>query len=217
VGSKIRNSKFKVFIFLSLFTFNFSLLTLNVFAVDATSSSQVADVGFSRIDPSSPLYFLKTIRENIEVSLAQTPRVKNLRQLEFATRRLRESKTLIGKNEDLITPTLERYISHLKNLTDTHLKVEQQFADDLRNNLSIHLKILEQMHQNASSLRAKMAIRSAMNKVIKRQDVANTDKSFVCSFFEKESSSSALNQTEQYVLKDRAKVCKELLGKLTSN
>lgn len=174
------------------------------------SSSQIlayeSDIGFSKIHPASPWYFLKAIRENLEMKFAQTTRIKNLRQLEFATRRLREVKTLIPINQDLIPPTLERYIAHLNSLTDKHQK-NDEFADILKNNLAIHLLVLRQIYDQASSLRAKMFIRSAMNRVIQRADVPVFAKDGVCEFFDKEASSSGLNQTEQMVLHDRAQRC----------
>lgn len=203
---------FSVSLFFSLLVVSFSLIIHPVFAQEvSTSSAQIVDIGYSRIDPASPLYFLKTIRENLEVNLAQTRRVKNLRQLEFATRRLRETRTLVGKNEELVPSTLERYISHLNNLQDKYLKSEQQIADDIKNNLAIHLQIFRQIYNSSSNLRTKMAVRSTMNKIIQRADVSNSDREVVCDLFTKEATSSALNQTEQVVLKDRAVKCLNLL------
>lgn len=189
------------------FALTISDIRYPISAFEATPSAQVNDIGYSRIHPASPLYFLKTIRENLEMKLAQTTRVRNLRQLEFATRRLREVKTLIPINQDLIPPTLERYMAHLNSLSENHLKSEQQFADDLKNNLSIHLAVLRQIYDAGANIRSKMFIRSVMNRVIKRADVPNFAKLPVCNFFLREASSSALNQTEQLVLKDRAQSC----------
>ena len=184
------------FIFL-LFTFYFLLLT-PVLAIE--------DIGISRINPASPFYFLKSVRESLEMYLAKTTRVKDIRRLEFATRRLREAKTLIPINQDLIPPTLERYIAQLNTLTDKH-QINDQFVPVLKDALTMHLQVLRRMYDQDTSLRAKMFIRSAMNRVIKRADVSNQAKVPVCVFFEKEASSSTLNQTEQSVLKDRAQSC----------
>ncbi len=205
------NVQFTIKIVLLLLSFYILHCTFYIpaFAAEATPSVQINDIGYSRIDPTSPFYFLKTIRENLEMKLAQTTRVRNLRQLEFATRRLREAKTLVGKNEDLIPPTLERYMAHLNSLTENHLKSEQQFADDLKNNLSIHLALLRQIYDQGVSIRTKMFIRSVMNRVIKRADVPNYVKLPVCNFFLREASSSSLNQTEQLVLRDRGQNCLE--------
>lgn len=167
-------------------------------------------VGYSKIHPASPFYFLKTVRENLELKFALTPRVKLLRQLEFATRRLREARTLIVMNQDLIPPTLERYISHLNTLPDREQKYEE-VSIRVKESLVIHLEVLQQIYLRASSLRAKMAIRSAMNKIIKRADLPIFAKLPVCIFFAKEASSSALNQTEQVVLQERARNCQKLI------
>ncbi len=190
--------------FIFLLTTNYQLPT--TYASEASRSATIADIGHSRIDPASPWYFLKTVRENLEMKLAQTKRVKDLRMLEFATRRLREARTLILKNEDLIPPTLERYAAHLRGLKQLHTE-NTQFGEDLKNNLSIHLQVLEQIYNLTQNSRTQMAIRTAMFRIIQRTDVANSDKLPVCSFFSKEATSSALNSTEQYVLSQRAKEC----------
>ncbi len=83
--------RFKILIPLLLVIFSCN----NVFAIEN-------DIGFSKITPDSPIYFLKALRENFELKLALTPHVKLVRQLEFATRRLREAKTLVWQNQDLI-------------------------------------------------------------------------------------------------------------------
>ena len=173
----------------------------------STSSSLAFEdnIGYSKITPESPVYFLKTVRENLELKFALTTRVRNLRQLEFATRRLREAKTLIPINQDLIPPTLERYASHLNTIPDKDLN-NQELSNGIKQALSMHLLVLQQIYPGAN-LRSRMFIRSAMNRIIQRADVPTFAKAPVCAFFSKEASSSALNQTEQSVLGDRAKKC----------
>lgn len=187
------------------------ILSLTLFSLFFLGScnnvlAQENNIGYSKIHPASPLYFLKAIRENTEMALAQTQSVKTIRRLEFATRRLREAKTLLTNSQDLIPPTLERYIAHLNSLTDKH-QPNDQFAPILKNSLVIHLQTLEQIYDQALNLRAKMAIRSAMNRIIQRADVPTSAKVPVCDFFLKEASSSALNQTEKVVLLQRATSC----------
>lgn len=181
------------------------IVVITVIKITSANASE-NDIGLSKIHPASPFYFLKTIRENLELKFAQTTRVKNLRRLEFATRRLRETRTLIPINQDLIPPTLERYTAYLNSLTDKHQE-NDEFAQSLKNNLTIHLQVLLKMYDDTTNSRAKMFIRSAMNRVIQRQDVSSFAKLAICNFFQKEASSSALNQTEQVVLKNRAQSC----------
>ena len=164
------------------------------------------NIGFSKITPASPFYFLKGVREILEYKLAQTTRVKMIRQLEFATRRLREAKSLIGVQEDLIPPTLERYIGQLNRLTDKH-QANDEFAPALKNNLVIHLEVLRNIYNQTSNSRTKMVVRSALNRVIQRADIPKSAKLPVCNLFTKEASSSALNETERFVLLERAKSC----------
>lgn len=168
--------------------------------------AQTPDIGYSKISPSSPMYFLKGVREDLELKLALTPHVKRLRELEFATRRLRETRTLISSDEDLIPPTLERYIFHLNTLSDQDLQ-DEEITARVKDSLVIHLGVLQQIYADVSSDRAKMALRSAMNRIIRRADVPTYAKVPICQFFLKEASSSALNQTEQVVLKTRSQSC----------
>ena len=118
-----------------------------------------------------------------------------LRQLEFATRRLRETKALISITEDLIPPTLERYISYINKFADKH-EVDDQLESVLKDTLTIHLKVLLEIYDQVNSQRAKIFIRSTMYRLIKRADMPDEAKVSICDLFAKEASSSALNQTE---------------------
>ncbi len=172
------------------------------------------DIGSSKISPASSFYFLKTIRENIEMKFAGTQRVKLIRQLEFATRRLREVKSLVGnKSEDLIVPTMERYWYHIQSLPDKNLQ-DQDFSTRITENLAIHLETLERVynqllneHSSSSSKRAKMAIRATINRLVGRADLPRNARLPACIFLTKEASSSALNETERQILKERAGNC----------
>jgi len=75
---KVQNSKFKIFVVVSLFTFYFLLFTFPypAFAVD--------DIGQSKIYPTSPLYFLKSVKEILELKFAPTSEIKAIRYLEFS-------------------------------------------------------------------------------------------------------------------------------------
>lgn len=203
------NVQFTIKLVLLLFTF---YITPTFAQEQATQSAQVVDIGYSMIHPASPLYFLKTIREALELKFATTGHVKLLRQLEFAQRRLREVRTLITINEDLIPPTIERYIFYLNGLNDTHKDAEELRL--MQSNLAYNLKALQLIYGQTVTPRAKMFIRSAMNRVIQRADVQNFAKLPICNLFAKESSSSALNQTEQTILTQRAQGC---LDSLTPN
>jgi hypothetical protein len=169
------------------------------------------DIGFSRLDPSSPLYFLKTIRENLEMQLAFTPRVKLLRQLEFATRRLREARTLMTKNADLIPPTMERYSSYLKSLPEKDLE-DSEVVIRIKESLAVHLETLYKMYEQVTTIRAKIAIRAAINRIAQRADIPQYARLPACNFLAKEASSSALNDTERVVLAERAQKCFNNLG-----
>ena len=78
------------YLFFALFAILYSLFTTPVFAETATPSVgfDVSSIGYSRLSPNSPLYFLKAVREIVELKLAATEKVKVLRYMEFAERRL---------------------------------------------------------------------------------------------------------------------------------
>lgn len=164
------------------------------------------NIGQSLIHPASPLYFLKTIRENFELKFAGTTRVRIFRELEFATRRLRETRTLISINQDLIPPTLERYSSYLSKLPDKDLK-DQEIALRVKESLAVHLDVLQKIYDQVSNNRAKIAIRAAINRIIQRADIPKYARLPVCNFFAKEATSSGLNQTESVVFLERSKKC----------
>lgn len=167
----------------------------------------VDEIGQARIHPASPLYFLKTIRESLELKFAGTPRVRMIRELEFATRRLREVKSLItGNHQDLIEPTLERYWYYLSKLPDKDL-TDKELVLRIKESLIIHLEILQKVYIQTTNVRAKMAIRSAINKMLGRAEVPDYVRQTGCKFLAKEASSSALNDVEKAVLKNRAQNC----------
>lgn len=166
------------------------------------------DIGYSRITAASPFYFLKTIREDLELKFAGTLRVKLLRELEFATVRLREVRTLIPINQDLIAPTLENYISHLNKLNN--IPQDGDLDITVSDSLNNHVEVLMQAYDVASNETAKMAIRSTLNKLVQRSEISNNVRLPVCNLFYSEASSSSLNQTESVVLIERAGKCKKM-------
>lgn len=191
---------FKGFILQALLIIVINIITAPVFA------SEIDDIGFSKIHPASPFYFLKTIREDLELKFAQTTQPKRLKEAEIAFRRIREAKTLINIDQNLIPPTLERYLIYLNDLANES-QGKSEISLKIKDDLSIHLKILQQMYAQVSNLRAKMTIRSVMSRIVNKANLSINAKLPVCNFFLKESSSSALNQTEQAVYKDRAQNC----------
>lgn len=179
----------------------------SAFAKEATSSGYVNDIGYSRIHPAHPLYFLKGVRENLEMHFAQTPRVKFIRQLEFATRRLREVNSLILKNrQDLIEPNLLRYWVYVSTLIDKNSK-NKDVMQEITDNLRVHTENLEKIYFQLTNLRAKMAVRSTLNKIIEKVDLPIPVKITVCNLFTREATASALNEAEREVYKERAQKC----------
>ena len=179
-------------------------------------------IGQSQIHPAHPFYFLKTIRESLELKSAGTPHIKTVRYLEFAQRRLREIKSLVKvHHEELIEPNLERYWAHLKDLNgQININQDNQMIEQVAK----HLAILEKVYNQVTNLRAKMAIRLAMSRVVgfntgvMNKLILNPNQTELvrkltlhqlkaCNFFTKEASSSSLNEVEKVVLLERAQDC----------
>ncbi len=190
-----------------------------VFATEASFSASYSaqmaptgnDIGVSRITPASFFYFLKTVRETIEMKLAFTPHVKRIRQLEFATRRLRETKSLVGGREDLIPPTLERYWFYINSLPDKDLK-DTEVAVRIKETLTVHLEVLEQIYDKITNKSAKMSIRAAVNRIVQRADVPIFARFPACKFLEKEATANTLTEPERQILTERANNCFQRLN-----
>lgn len=181
------------------------------------------DIGESLIHPGSPLYFLKALRERIEMALDSTPEAKTMRQVEFAQRRLREVNSLVkAKKQDLIPPTLEAYKLHIKKAE------ELAGTGDLRVNVgeavARHLDVLQRVYDMVGNPTAKAAIRAAIerasdqnSKMIEKLDTVPQQKlikkvaarqAHACNFLMRESTASGLNDTEKEALLDRVNKCR---------
>lgn len=206
---------------------DFALATSNV----ALTNDQ-SDIGSSKIHPASYLYFLKTIRENLEMKLAGTPKIKSVRQLEFSTRRIREVNSLSrakSRDQKLIEPTMEKYWQHLKYLISNINTSDIAFLNEVKIALSKHVALLQTVYTRVDNKRAKMAIRLALfrlsqwdsdmvaklNKIYKPKLTESfiPDKPLICIFLSKEASGSGLNDVEKVTLAERAEKCKQTVSK----
>lgn len=182
-------------------------LSAMIFLGSCNTAYALEEIGQSRIHPAHPLYFLKAIRENLELKFAGTTKVVYIRRLEFATRRLREVKSLIGVGRfELITPALENYLSQINALPDKGMQ-DEEVLKMIGDNLSIHLEVLQRLYSQIENPGAKMAIRSTMNRIMQREDLPGSARENICNFMEREASSSALNEVEKTVLLQRAEKC----------
>lgn len=228
------------------FSFLFSLIFLtggsSVLAIDATSSSPASaqtinlinttgnpgavDIGQSLIAPNSPLYFLKSIRESIEMMLTSSSQALVSRNLEFATRRLREVNTLIDKKrQDLIPSSLERYYFYIQEASS---KADRSEELEITVGLQVarQLEVLQRAYDQAGDARAKIAIRTAILRLqdfypefLAKLDLATQQKlisqvaerlAFTCNFLTREATSSGLNDTEKVKLQDEVGKCRSL-------
>lgn len=184
------------------------ILTALIFVSSCSTAYALEEnVGFSRIDPSSPIYFLKTIRENLELKFAGTIKIQMIRNLEFATRRLRESKSLLGTNQEiLIWPTLERYWYSFNTVLNFRPR-DEDLTLLINHIIKVHVKEFISLYDKLKDPKAKLALRTTINRLMQGSDVTEEARELGCNFLLKESSSSALNQSERVIYKERAISC----------
>lgn len=172
-----------------------------------TAFAQEDNIGQSRIHPAHPFYFLKAVRENLELRFAPLQRTKMTRQLEFSTRRIREVKALVSKgNQDLIEPTMERYWAHMNTVLNFRPR-DENLTLTLNQTISTHLNVLENIYVKLERKRAKMSIRTQIYRLLDKSDVTGEARIFGCEFLSKEASASALNEAERAIYKERVQGC----------
>lgn len=202
---------------------SFLILTA-LFLLSSPVHAQALDLGQSRLHPASPLYFLKSVREALELKFAGTTNVRALRQLEFSTRRIREVKSLVKTSrQDLITPTLERYWWHIRELNGILTLTDENMVGKASDATTAQMNVLQTIYQQVTNPAAKRSIRTTVNRLseweqgvadklnlLRQTSVARKlliSKLSGCNFLSKEASHSALNDVERVVLTERAKVC----------
>ncbi|MDO8573779.1 MAG: DUF5667 domain-containing protein, partial [Candidatus Daviesbacteria bacterium] len=171
--------------------------------------------------PASPLYFLKSVREILELRSADNLDIKARLQLQFANRRIREMRSLIGtSHEDLIEPALTRYAAHLQEFTNIANFSDKGLKTKIAEITTEHMKILQVIYGTVSEQRAKRSIRVAVHKLSQWDNILmnkidpiydswfteqiTLSKLSGCDFLSGEASSSAITETERWVLSQRA-------------
>lgn len=214
---------------------------INLEDLGSINESGAIEVGESLISPVSPLYFLKAIREKIESFFGGSDEAKVIREIEFAHRRLRETRALVkNKNQDLIEPTLEKYQFHIRKAGELASKSEE-LQIKVGDAVARHLDVLQRVYDQVGNPRAKMAIRTAIERAEEHNQVLLEQLSLInqqklirmialrqaqgCRFLQRETSSSALNDTEREYLKQKVGQCmdqvtgslKDELGEILKN
>lgn len=213
-----------VFLFLFIFLFK-----TNFVYADAPIKTIEEEIGFAQINPGSNiLYSLKMLKEAIEMKMAVTPNIKSARYLEFATRRIREARSLHrDQRESLIEATLERYWVHMQNILGNFDLKNERVALETTEQVYKHLYILNQLYPELSDKRAKTSVRLAIYRISKWQgDVISRlnqisqsvierrvieHEKLACNFQTKEASREGLNRIEKEVLSGRAIECEKSL------
>ena len=196
--------------------------------ITSVTDPGAVEMGESLISPNSPLYFLKTIREGIEIAMSSSAEAKVNRQLEFAQRRLREIKSLVkGKNQDLIPPTIERYNLFIEKAFEAG-RADSELQIKVGEALARHLDVLQRVYDQVGNPRAKQAVRAALIKssqhnreLVEKLEVVPQQRlikkiasrqAFACKFLIRESTSSGLNDTEKEQVREKVAECRQESG-----
>lgn len=185
------------------------------------------EVGDSLISPSSSLYFLKAIREKIEIYFSATEQIRTQHELEFSVRRLREVRTLIEEGrEDLIEETLSKYWEHL-NLVEKQSNGKYGIRGEIGASIARHMYVLQSLYYNTNEETAKRAIRASVQKVLdhnwklltgadlgldERENLS--DKIAIrqiagCQFLNEESNNTSISEAERSILKEYVEGCQK--------
>lgn len=203
-----------------------SIILLSLFIIQPVYAKEYG-IDFSQINAASPVYFIKSFKESLELKLANYSKAKGLKYFEFAGNRIDEVKSLTYvKRPDLIPPALEKYWSSLSKVLGLVNINDQVTGPYLLDGVGGHIITLSQLQNQTDDKKARIAIRSAMNRISNWNkdffEKLNTDEKgklraeitayqlTICNFLSKEASSSALNQTEKFVLQERVKKCLQL-------
>jgi colicin import membrane protein len=181
------------------------------------------DVGESLIPPTSPLYFLKSLRERLEMALTFSSEGKVIRQLEFAQRRLREVRSLVkNKHQEEIDETLVSYQKHIEQ-AENFAKDNEDLKIKVGEAVSRHSDVLQKVYDSVGNMEAKEAllenitraqvqtetILQSVNET--RQKILNDNVSLrltiSCNFLGRESTSSAVSEEKKVLLKAKFVEC----------
>ena len=157
------------------------------------------------------MYFLKSVKEILELKFAPTSEIKAIRYLEFSQRRIREVKSLVkARRFEMIASTLEHYLFNLQKVMGLMDFKDEAKIRQLSETVSIHVQVLDHLYSQIESQPGQRAVRTTMFKITELDNLSkNLSKSQgkICDFLIKEASSSALNEVEIVVLKERAMLC----------
>lgn len=168
--------KAKFLLLLALVAFGL-LWAPTALAQEATPSAE-EEIYTPRLLPDSPFYFLKRIKERIELFLAQVPEAEAEKYTEFATRRIAEAKMMIKKNKhQFVVKLMERHKEHLTKAEEKIEEAKDKGRDVERvleivvEATSIHQKVLAEVYEKVPE-QAKEAIEHAMEVSSKGQERA---------------------------------------------
>lgn len=193
--------------------------------INSVTDPGAVDVGHALIAPDSPFYFIKAIKERIEMALASTDDVKASRQLEFAQRRLREVNTLVDhKRQDLVRPTLAKYQTEVQNaedLSSNSQDLQTRVGEALARNIDVLQRVYDQVGNETAKAaileniqRAESRVRETTQNLptgAQQKFIGNTAayQAAACKFFLRESTASALPAADKLQLQQKIKDCQQ--------
>ena len=193
--------------------------------VSSVTDPGAVDIGTSLINPDSPLYFLKTLREKIETILSGSDEIKLNRELEFAQRRLREVKSLVeNKKQDPVVTVINKYNMHMDRVNKLAVS-DSGLQASVAEAVARHLDVLQRVYDTVGNPQAKNAILAAIERseehnrdLLGKLEIVTQQKlikkiasrqAFACKFLAREASTSGLSENDREDLAQRVKLCKE--------
>lgn len=184
------------------------------------------NIGSSRLSPENPLYFLKAVREKLEIQFAGTEKVRILKRLEFAERRLKEVNSLIAVHrEDLIAPNMEKFLLELTLIKPA--KDKYIIPTTVSNSLGYYMQALVGFYNSLTDPKAKLGVRSTIYRLmdliqfyygnmtpeLASQIFPLQETKFLagCNLLAREALSQNLSESERQILKERGAKCEQTL------
>lgn len=167
-------------VLLALLAISGLFFTTATLAEEATQSIKTVEepIYTPKLLPDSPFYFLKTIKERIELFLAQTPEAQAEKYAELATRRIAEVKQLVKKEKPgFVEKLMKKHKEHLDKAEEKIEEAKKKGRDVERvlaivaEATSIHQKVLAEVYEKVPE-QAKEAIEHAMEVSSRGQERA---------------------------------------------
>jgi len=136
----------------------------------AASVATTAAIYHPRLLPTSPFYFIKRLKEDVEMAFTFSPEKKAEKRLEFATHRLAEANAIAKKHPKLAQKLMDRYQKQLQKMQDRLQKLppekRMQALEKINQAMRRHARVWRHI-ENKLPPAAKKRVKQALQRSIK--------------------------------------------------